>query len=310
LSGKVAYIFPGQGSQYVGMGKDLYDKFPHAKEIFDGADKILGYSLKELCFEGPKEKLSTTRYSQPAIFTASVAALRALESEISNLEVTAALGLSLGEYTALASAGSIDFEDALRLVAARGEYMDDASRENPGKMASILGIDREKAEGICSEAQCEIANLNCPGQIVISGTSDSIEKATGLAKERGAKRTIILDVSGAFHSSMMKPASDRLKTMLDKTEIKKPTFRIVSNVDAGYHTEDQDIRKNLLAQLTGRTYWEDSIRLVAKDGVRTFLEIGPGKVLKGLLRRIDPDLTVHNADTAEDISNLREAILC
>lgn len=310
MSGKVAYIFPGQGSQYVGMGKDLYDKFPQAKELFDEADKILGYSLKELCFNGPKEKLFTTRYSQPAIFVTSMAALRALESAITGLEVKAVLGLSLGEYTALASAGSIDFEDAVKLVAARGEYMDDASRENPGKMASILGLDRKKTEEVCSQAQCEIANLNCPGQIVISGTSDSIEKAAALAKTAGAKRAIALDVSGAFHSSMMKPASDRLKALLDKTEIKKPAFSIVSNVDARCHTEDHEIKKNLLAQLTGRTYWEDSIKLVAAEGVKIFLEIGPGKVLKGLLRRIDPDLTVHNAGTAEDISNLRETILC
>ena len=291
----------------MGMGRDLYDSFPQAKEIFDKANDILGFDLRALCFHGPVEKLSTTSFSQPAILVVSIAALRALESQIDGLEVGAALGLSLGEYSALVSAGSIDFKEALELVNTRGRLMEEASKENPGKMASILGLDREVVEGVCREAGCEIANLNCPGQIVISGRIESIDRATSMAKERGAKRSVGLDVSGPFHSSLMKPAADRLNGLLNNVIVKRPSFPVVSNVDASYETDAETIKSNLLTQLTNRTYWEDSIKFLAKEGIKTFLEIGPGRVLKGLLRRIDPGLTVHNVGTTEDISNLMEA---
>jgi len=302
---KLAYIFPGQGAQYVGMGRDLYDNFPQAKEIFDEANKILGFDLKGLCFEGPMDKLSTTSFSQPAILVASIAALRSLKSKENNLDVKAALGLSLGEYTALVSADSFDFRDALMLVRARGQFMEEASKENPGKMASILGMDKDIVEDVCKEAGCEIANLNCPGQVVISGKNDSIDKAIDLAKAKGAKRSVVLEVSGPFHSLQMKSAAVKLKDFLDKVNIKKPSFPVVSNVDASYQTDAESIKKNLVTQLTERTYWEDSIRLLAKEGVRTFLEIGPGKVLKGLLRRIDSSLVVYNVGTTQEIENLQ-----
>lgn len=286
------------------MGKDLYIAFSEAKEIFDKADKILGFDLKGLCFEGPLDKLSSTAFSQPAIFVTSIAALRSLEARAKNLEVEAALGLSLGEYSALASANAISFEDGLRLVASRGRFMEEASSVNPGKMASVLGFERAAMEEVCREAGCEIANLNCPGQIVISGRSDAVERAIKLAGERGAKRSMMLDVSGPFHSSLMKPAADNLKTVLDKIEIKRPSINVIANVDASYENDADKIRKNLLSQLTNRTYWEDSIRFLVSKGIKIFFEIGPGKVLKGLLRRIDPGLIVYNAGTDEEIKIL------
>jgi [acyl-carrier-protein] S-malonyltransferase len=300
----VAYIFPGQGAQYVGMGKDLYDNFREAREVFDRANEIAGFDIEKLCFEGPKERLSTTTYSQPAILVASIAALRVLEARLTALPVRAALGLSLGEYAALVSARSVTFEDALKLVKFRGRFMDEASRENPGKMASIIGMERKAVEDLCGEAGCEIANLNCPGQVVISGKSDPVLKASALAKERGAKRSLILDVSGPFHSSLMKSASEKLESYLKGVDIKDPALSFVSNVNASYETEGNRIKENLLKQLTGRTYWEDSIRLIAGEGIREFYEIGPGKVLKGLLRRIDPDLTVHNVGNLDDLNSL------
>ncbi len=189
VRGAVAYIFPGQGAQYAGMGRDLYENFPQAREVFDKANAVLEFDLKKLCFEGPMEKLSTTSMSQPAILTASIAALRSLESRISGVEVKAALGLSLGEYSALVSAGSLEFSDAVRLVRARGQFMEEASQENPGRMASILGLEREAVEEVCEKSGCEIANLNCPGQIVISGRTEDISRACNEAKACGAANT-------------------------------------------------------------------------------------------------------------------------
>ncbi len=301
---QAALIFPGQGAQYVGMGKDLYDKYPEAREVYDTANDILDFDLKGLCFEGPKDKLSTTSFSQVAILVTSIAALKALKAQRKDLDIKAALGLSLGEYSALVSAGAIDFNDAVKLVRARGQFMEDASQKNPGKMASVIGLDIEKTEELCKEAGCDIANLNCPGQIVISGTNTAIDKAAGLAKEKGAKRAIVLDVSGPFHSTLMAPAQENLKTALSNTAIKDPLYPVISNVDAAHENDADTIRKNLLSQLTRRTYWEDSIRLLIKEGVKNFLEVGPGKVLKGLLRRIDSNLIVHSVGTVEDIANL------
>ena len=304
---KVAYIFPGQGAQYVGMGKGLYDKFPLTRQVYDAANDIAGFDLKSLCFEGPAERLSTTAFSQPAILVTSIAALQCVQAYVPGLDVKAALGLSLGEYTALVAAESLSFEDGVRLVRSRGQFMEEASRDNPGKMASVIGIERAVAEDICKKAGCEIANLNCPGQIVISGTADSVEKAIFMASEKGARKSIILDVSGAFHSSLMAGAKDKLAAVLDGVVVRRPIFPFIGNVNASYESTPLKIKDNLLKQLTGRTYWEDSIRLLMKDGVETFIEIGPGKVLKGLLRRIDSNLTVHSAGTAEDMRILAES---
>ncbi len=298
-----ALIFPGQGAQVVGMGKDLYDNFAAARTVFDRANEILKFDLKKLCFEGPQEQLSTTQNSQPAILTASIAALRAFEASPlwAGVSPKFSLGLSLGEYTALVAAGAISFEDAIVLVRKRGELMEDASRKNPGKMACVIGMDVPAVESLCKGIGCEIANLNCPGQVVISGKANNVELFASLAKEKGAKRVILLDVSGPFHSSLMTPARDKLKDFIEKVQIQEPRLFFVSNVDANIQTDPVKIKNNLIAQVNSKTMWEGSIRLVAASGVKTFYEIGPGQVLKVLLKKIDPKLEVKNIGSAADL---------
>jgi [acyl-carrier-protein] S-malonyltransferase len=302
----VALIFPGQGSQSVGMGKDLCDNFPQAKEVFDKANSILKFDLKKLCFEGPQEELSTTANSQPAILASSVAALKVFEQSSYYSQVTPrfSLGLSLGEYTALVASGSISFEDALVLVRKRGEFMEEASRKNPGKMACVIGMDMKQVEDLCKGFGCEIANLNCPGQVVVSGKTANIELFASLAKDKGAKRVIMLDVSGPFHSTLMTPARDKLKDFIEKVQILKPKIKFISNVDAMVQDEPQKIKENLVAQVNSKTLWEDSVRVVAKAGVAVFLEIGPGQVLKGLIRKIEPKLETKNIATSQDLMSL------
>ncbi len=298
-----ALIFPGQGAQYVGMGKDLYDSFPQAKEVFDKAGSILKFDIKKLCFEGPQDELSATNNSQPAILTASVAALRALEASALYGQYTPrfSLGLSLGEYTALVAAGSISFEDALVLVRKRGEYMEDASKKNPGKMACVIGMEIKAVEDLCKGFGCEIANLNCPGQVVVSGKTNNIELFASFAKEKGAKRVLMLDVSGPFHSSLMTAARDKLKDYIDKVRIAAPAIPFISNVDAKVQADPAKIKENLIMQVNSKTLWEESVKLAAASGVKTFLEIGPGQVLKGLLKKIDPKLEVKNVSACRDI---------
>jgi [acyl-carrier-protein] S-malonyltransferase len=300
---EVAYIFPGQGAQAVGMGKELYDNFPAAREIFDKANSILKVDIKKLCFEGPQADLSTTANSQPAILTTSIAALRAYESSplASQYIPKFSLGLSLGEYTSLVAAGAISFEDALVLVRKRGEFMEEASRKNPGKMACVLGMELKAVEELCKGIGCEIANLNCPGQIVISGKTNNIELFASLAKDKGAKRVLMLDVSGPFHSSLMTSARDKLKDYIDKVQFNSPKLNFISNVDAKVQTDPAAIKDNLIKQVNSKTLWEESIKLTAQSGIKTFLEIGPGQVLKGLLKKIDPKLEVKNFGTLQDL---------
>lgn len=299
-----ALIFPGQGAQVVGMGKDLYDNFAAARTVFDRANELLKFDLKKLCFEGPWDQLSTTQNSQPAILTASIAALRVFETSPlwADIAVKFSLGLSLGEYTALVAAGSISFEDALVLVRRRGELMEDASKKNPGKMACVLGMEIPAVESLCKGIGCEIANLNCPGQVVVSGKTTNIELFASLAKEKGAKRVLMLDVSGPFHSSLMTQARDKLKDYIEKIQIQAPKVPFVSNVDAKPQTDPAAIKDNLIAQVNSKTMWEDSIRLVSASGIKTFYEIGPGQVLKGILKKIDPKLEVKNIGCAADLS--------
>jgi [acyl-carrier-protein] S-malonyltransferase len=305
----VCYIFPGQGSQYVGMGKDLYDNSAEAKAIFDQTEKILpGLNLKKLCFEGPIEKLTGTANSQVAILVTSIAALEALRirhrAEDTEDRVNSCAGLSLGEYSALVASGALEFQDAVQLVRRRGELMEDAARNNPGTMASILGISAESLKEVCRETGAEIANLNCPGQIVISGKIEPVKKAMVLAEKKGAKKAILLNVSGPFHSSFMKEAAWKFKEELDKTKFSSPKVPIVSNVTADYEKSVEDIKENLVKQLYSPVRWEESIIKISQGGCGTFLEIGPGKVLKGLLRRINPELTVYNIETEEDLKSL------
>jgi len=302
---EVAYIFPGQSAQFVGMGKDLYDNFPAAKEIFEKANSVLKIDIKKLCFEGPQEELRTTSNSQTAILTMSIAALGAYETSPVAAQYTPkfSLGLSLGEYTSLVAAGCIAFEDALVLVRRRGEFMEEASRKSPGKMACILGMEVRAVEELCRGFGCEIANLNCPGQVVISGKTNNIELLASIAKDKGAKRVLLLDVSGPFHSSLMTGARDKLKEYIDKVSFSAPKLNFVSNVDAQAHADPVKIKENLIRQVNSKTLWEESINRVSQSGIHTYLEIGPGQVLKGLLKKIDPRLEVRNFGTAHDMAD-------
>jgi len=304
---EIAYIFPGQGAQYVGMGKDLYENFPKAREVFDKANQILKFDLGKLCFEGPQDELSKTVNCQPAIFVASIAALRVLEARPPATEEVVprfSLGLSLGEYTALVAAGVMSYEDGLVLVKKRAEYMEEASRKNPGKMACIIGMELAQVEGLSKGFGCEIANLNCPGQIVISGKANNIDLFASLAKEKGAKRVVMLDVSGPFHSSLMTQASDKLKDYINKVQFASPNISFISNVDALIQTDPARIKENLIKQVNSRTLWEKSIRNVVAAGVKTFFETGPGNVLKGLLKKIDSSLEVKNFGTLAELQSL------
>jgi len=293
----VAYLFAGQGSQYIGMGKDLYEAFREAREVFDTADKALGFSLSKLCFEGPQSELTKTNNSQPAILTVSIAALRS--GKFPQAGFTA--GLSLGEYSALVAAGAISFEDALVLVRKRGEFMEAEAAKRPGKMLSIIGLSQDAVSQVCAQAHTEIANLNCPGQIVISGGPAEIQNAQGIAKAKGAKLAIPLDVSGAFHSSFMQGASVKLAAELEKTRINDPVIPVVSNVTAKPVSSAGEIKDNLVKQVASSVLWEDSMRFILAQGITQFYEFGPGKVLKGLLRRIDAAATVTTVEKKEDI---------
>jgi len=298
---QVAYIFPGQGAQYVGMGKDLYENSPQVKEVFQRARKILGFDIARLCFEGPKPQLERTINSQPAILTVSVALLSALKGLALDLKPKAVAGLSVGEYSALVAAGCIGLEDALRLIRKRAEFMEEASRRNPGKMAAIIGLAKVELERLCREVGCEVANFNCPGQIVISGSLDAMDRAIDMAKSRGARYVVELDVSGPFHSSLMASVKERLSEELNGIELSDSRVPIVANFTGRYENLKDEIKENLINQVNHGVMWEDSIRLMAGDGITDFLEIGPGKVLKGLLHRIDPDLRVHNIEDTQSL---------
>jgi [acyl-carrier-protein] S-malonyltransferase len=300
----VAFLFAGQGSQYIGMGKDLYEAFPASKKIFDKADEVLGFPLSRLCFTGPEEDLTKTNNSQPAILTMSIAALEAYKTVVSrsSLVVSYMAGLSLGEYSALVAAGAISFEDAVYLVRRRGEFMEEEARKRPGTMLSVIGLDPEALKDICLKAHTEIANINCPGQIVISGGTKEILEAQALAKAAGAKMAVELEVSGAFHSSFMQGAALKLAAELNKIKISPARMAIVSNVSARPVTSPQEIRQNLIQQVASSVLWEDSMKFLLAEGVTDFIEFGPGKVLRGLMRRISTEARVINIEKKEDIS--------
>ena len=300
----VGYLFAGQGSQCVGMGKDLYETFSESKAVFDKADTALGFSITNLCFNGPQEELTKTINCQPAILTISIAAWEAFKAvtKSPSYQITDYVaGLSLGEYSALVAAGAMNFEDAVCLVRRRGELMEDEAANRPGRMLSVIGLELSKVKQICSECNTEIANINCPGQIVISGGIKEIENAQGKAKELGAKMAVILEVSGAFHSSFMNGATVKLAAELAKININEPKLAFVSNVSAKQTKLPGEIKDNLIKQVASSVLWEDSMRLMLSQGVSKFYEFGPGRVLKGLMRRIEPSAQVVSIEKKEDI---------
>jgi len=303
MSQKVAYLFAGQGAQYVGMGKDLYVAFLESKAVFDKAEEVLGFDLKRRCFEGPPDLLKSTVISQPAILTVSIAAYEAFKVR-TDIKPAFLAGLSLGEYTALIVAGSLAFEDGLRLVRRRAEMMDDASRKYPGKMAAVLDLPFDKVKDICFKSHAEISNINAPGQTVISGKPEAVDKARELCIEAGAKRVIDLEVSGGFHSSLMFEASVDLKMFLHNTPMFPPSIPVVSNYTAMPQYKVPQIQENLVYQMRSPVRWEDSMRFILSQGITQFFEIGPGRVLKGLMRRIDETAQVTNIEKKEDILNL------
>lgn len=299
----MAFLFPGQGAQSVGMCKSIYDKYACAKSLFDRASEILGYDLAKLCFEGPKEQLDSTVYSQPALFVGALAALEMLKEVKPDLVASAThtAGLSLGEYTALVFAGAMTFEDGLRTVQRRGQVMQESADRRPSGMASLLMLERDKVQAVCDEAsavgQVSIANFLCPGNLVISGEKPAVAKAVELAEAAGGK-TVTLAVAGAFHTSIMEPADQKLAEALASVAIQKPRIPVVSNVDATVHWEPDEIRQLLVRQVVNPVRWEDSIRWLLAQGVTEFTEVGPGKVLAGLLKRIDRKAKCENVNEA------------
>lgn len=286
---KLAFIFPGQGSQAVGMGKDLAAQYSVARQTFEEADEALGYKLSHVCFEGPEDQLRLTEITQPAILTVSIAALRIIETRIPKPSFVA--GHSLGEYSAHVASGTIRFADAVRTVRNRGKYMQEAVPVGVGSMAAILGMELEKVAAVCRDAAegevCSPANINSPEQIVISGNTGAVERGAQLADQRGAKRAKILPVSAPFHCSLMKPAQDRLEPDLNHLKTQRPVYPVACNAEAVLVTDEQRARETLIAQVTGAVKWEQCMRLLIAEGVQTFVEIGPGKVLCGLMRQID-----------------------
>ena len=293
-----AYVFPGQGAQFAGMGKDLYDSKALAKELFDKANDILGYSITDIMFNGTDEQLKETKITQPAVFLHSVISALCLGDEFTPAMVA---GHSLGEFSALVAAGALSFEDGLRLVYARAMAMQKACEVAPGTMAAIVGLDDETVEKICQQVSAVgnvvvAANYNCPGQLVISGNIDAVNQACELLKEAGAKRALPLKVGGAFHSPLMQPAKDELQTAIENTTFAEPKCPVYQNVDGQPHTAPEEIKKNLIAQLTSSVRWTSSVQNMIKDGANDFTECGPGKALQGMIGRIDKDVTAHGIE--------------
>lgn len=286
-----AYIFPGQGAQFTGMGKDLYENSPLAREYFEKANEILGYRITDLMFEGTSEDLRQTKVTQPAVFLHSVISAIALGDKFKPDMVA---GHSLGEFSALVAAGALTFEEGLRLVYARAMAMQKACEKEPSTMAAVLGLDDETVEEVCDEVNKEhivvAANYNSPGQLVISGSIEGIDKACELLKQRGAKRALKLPVGGAFHSPLMEPARQELQTAIEKAVVSTPVCPVYQNVNANPQTDPESIKKNLIAQLTAPVRWTQTVKNMINDGADEFIELGPGDVLKGLVKKVNPDI--------------------
>jgi [acyl-carrier-protein] S-malonyltransferase len=307
----IAFVFPGQGSQHAGMGKDLAEKYPAAREVFEEADAALGFGLSELCFTGPVEQLQLTEYTQPAILTVSIAALRAAETEgIPRPDFVA--GHSLGEYSALVAAGALSLTDAVRTVRSRGRYMQEAVPVGKGAMAAVLGADLALVMSTCAEAAegqvCSAANINSPNQVVIAGDAAAIDRAVVLLKERGARRAMRLNVSAPFHCALMNPARDRLALDLERIQFENLETPLVTNVDARTVNSGAEAREALVRQVSQPVRWLESVEFLISEGVQSLIEIGPGKVLSGLVRQIDRDLRCVNIEDEASLRATREAL--
>jgi len=303
---RIAFVFPGQGSQYVGMGKELCDNFGIARQVFEEADDTLRFSISGLCFLGPEEALKLTENTQPAVLTTSIAALKVLQSEKGVIPHFAA-GHSLGEYSALVAAGAFTFPDAVRIVRLRGKFMQEAVPVGEGAMAAILGMERERIEKLCEESSTgEVlspANFNCPGQIVIAGHSAAVQRAVERAKQEG-KKAVLLPVSAPFHSPLMKPAGFRLERELQEISVKDLSVPVVTNVEAEPNRSRERVKELLVAQMSSPVRWEESMRRMIEEGVEQVLEIGPGKVLSGLMKRIDSRVETGNLEDLQTLKKL------
>ncbi|MDD5126523.1 MAG: ACP S-malonyltransferase [Dehalococcoidales bacterium] len=301
---KVAFVFPGQGSQNVGMGRDLYESFPAARAVFDEADKVLGFPISQLCFSGPEDELRKTVNAQPALVTASYACLQAVREAGNKSPPDFVAGHSLGEYTALAVAGVLSFADAVKLARERGRLMYEAGLAQPGSMAAVLGMDEAVLAGVCRATGVWLANINCPGQLVISGAVANLNQAMEQAKAKGASRVIPLQVSGAFHTPLMQPAADGLDKMITSLQFREPAIPVIGNVTAQPLSSAQAVKEELLKQLTSPVQWQRSVEYMAAHGVTTFYEIGPGKVLAGLIKRINKEANTINVGDAAAVRAL------
>ena len=308
---KIAFLFPGQGAQTVGMGAEIAETFPAAAEIFEKANDTIGYDLSAICFEGSQEKLNTTTISQPAIFTTSAAILEVFKTNpaTSNITPDITAGLSLGEYTALYAAGVISFKDALTLVQKRGEAMQAASDATEGGMVSIIGLEKEQVEQLCEEARenelLTAVNFNCPGQVVVSGSKNACARAEKLAEKYGAIKAVTLAVAGAFHTEMMSSAAEKLKNAIENCQIQEPVnISVIANINADYYQNSEKIAEGLIKQLTSTLLWQKCMERLLADGVEKFYEIGPGRVLTGLMRRINRKIKVENISGLEAIKSL------
>ncbi len=310
---KTAFLFPGQGAQTVGMGQDFADAFPACAQLFEKANEIVGYDLRSICFNGPEEKLNSTTVSQPAIFVTSAVILDRLRSDAATADIIpdVTAGLSMGEYTALYAAGAISFQDALVLVQKRGNAMQAAAEASKGSMVSVIGLDEEKVNQLCLQAVVQHGilvpvNFNCPGQIVISGDIDSCRIAADLAPQFGAIKAVILKVAGAFHTDLMTPAANLLKDALETAEITQPSdVKIIANIDADYYNGPEYIRQGLIKQLVQPILWQKCMEKLLADGVEKFYEIGPSRVLTGLMKRIDRKIKVINISDVKSIDALK-----